>query len=230
MNRKVDELLQLSVRGGLRDCWNQIGVQGDRSCPELARHVHCRNCPTYRAGAEALLERELAAEELELRTRRFAEPSPREPTDLLSLLIFRLAAEWLALPTRAVESVLDARPVHSLPHRRNGVVLGVANVRGELVVCVSLARLLGGEQTAPRPAERARERLLVLRRGASRFVARVDEVHGTQRCARDALRRAPETVSRSAATYSSMVLTWAERSVGCLDDARLFAALERSLT
>ena len=35
------------------------------------------------------------------------------------------------------------RLIHSLPHRRQGIVLGLVNVRGELLICVSLARLLG---------------------------------------------------------------------------------------
>ncbi len=29
------------------DCWNRIGVSGDRSCPELATVVHCHNCPVF---------------------------------------------------------------------------------------------------------------------------------------------------------------------------------------
>ncbi len=33
------------------DCWNRIGVRGDGSCPELKRHIHCRNCPVYSAAA-----------------------------------------------------------------------------------------------------------------------------------------------------------------------------------
>ena len=36
-------------------CWNQIGVQGDATCPELPKVVHCRNCPVYAAGGRALL-------------------------------------------------------------------------------------------------------------------------------------------------------------------------------
>ena len=26
------------------DCWNRIGVHGDKQCPLLERLVHCRNC------------------------------------------------------------------------------------------------------------------------------------------------------------------------------------------
>ena len=47
----------MSVRP-LDDCWNRIGVRGDASCPELARHVHCHNCPVHAAAALALLDRE----------------------------------------------------------------------------------------------------------------------------------------------------------------------------
>jgi Magnesium chelatase, subunit ChlI len=38
-----------------RDCWNQIGVFGDGTCPELAKVIHCRNCPVYAAGGRSLL-------------------------------------------------------------------------------------------------------------------------------------------------------------------------------
>ena len=39
------------------DCWNRIGVFGDKSCPRLERHIHCRNCEVYGAAAIALLDR-----------------------------------------------------------------------------------------------------------------------------------------------------------------------------
>ena len=39
------------------DCWNRIGVTGDRSCPELNTFVHCRNCPVFAAAARAFFDR-----------------------------------------------------------------------------------------------------------------------------------------------------------------------------
>ncbi|MCW1245836.1 chemotaxis protein CheW, partial [Pseudomonas sp. SAICEU22] len=39
------------------DCWNRIGVHGDKSCPLLAEHIHCRNCSVYSAAATRLLDR-----------------------------------------------------------------------------------------------------------------------------------------------------------------------------
>ena len=39
------------------DCWNRIGIHGDKSCPLLSEHIHCRNCAVYSAAATRLLDR-----------------------------------------------------------------------------------------------------------------------------------------------------------------------------
>ena len=39
------------------DCWNRIGIYGDKSCPVLPEHIHCRNCSVYSAAATRLLDR-----------------------------------------------------------------------------------------------------------------------------------------------------------------------------
>src|SRR5438445_8021579 len=65
------------------------------------------------------------------------------PPARTSAVIFRIHSEWLALPTEAFQEVAERRRIHSLPHRRNGVVLGLVNIRGELLICVDLGRVLG---------------------------------------------------------------------------------------
>ena len=42
---------------GIDECWREIGVSGDRTCPELVEHLHCRNCPTHAQIARKLLDR-----------------------------------------------------------------------------------------------------------------------------------------------------------------------------
>ena len=213
------------------DCWNKIGVKGDRSCPELPKYVHCRNCPVYSAGAAALLDADVPADYLAERTGHFAQPKPSEEIDARSVVIFRVASEWLALPTSVVTEVANLLPVHSLPHRRDGVVLGIASVRGELLVCVSLGQVVGVE--APDVANRERStvyrRLLVIRRDDVRVVCPVDEVHGIHRFHPRDLRDVPTTVAKAAITYSTALLPWCQRSVGVLDDQLLFYTLKRSL-
>ena len=85
----------------------------------------------------------------------FAQPKQLAAPAKASALLFRINAEWLALPTQAFQEVAEHRLVHSLPHRRQGIVLGLVNIRGELLICVSLGHLLGLERTPPGQARRA---------------------------------------------------------------------------
>jgi chemotaxis-related protein WspD len=214
------------------DCWNKIGVRGDGSCPELARHVHCRNCPVYSASAAKLLDADLPAGHLDEWAEHFSGAQKVEEAGTQSVVIFRIGAEWLALPTAVFKEVATVRAVHSLPHRRSGIVLGLANVRGTLLVCVSLGDVLGLEQAAEPRKEKARalhRRLLVISREGSRLVFPVDEVHGIHRCQPRELKEVPATVAKATATYTKSVLAWHDKTVGCLDDQLLFYTLNRSL-
>ena len=213
-------------------CWNSIGVRGDGSCPELVRHVHCRNCPVYSDAARELLDGELPADYSAEWTTHVARPKRADKGGTQTIVIFRIGTEWLALPMPAVKEVADLRPIHSLPHRRSGVVLGLANVRGELLVCVSLGQVLGLEQSAEVNRETRRaayRRLLVIRRDEVRSACPVDEVHGVHRVRSRELKEVPTTVAKSTATYSKAMLSWEGRSVGLLDDQLLCYALQRSL-
>jgi chemotaxis-related protein WspD len=219
-----------SDTGGPRDCWNRIGVQGDGSCTLLAGHIHCRNCPVFAAAAAELLDRELPEGYQAASTAHYAADPLPPASALQSVVIFRLGVEWLALPTIVLEEVVAVRSIHSLPHRRDGVVLGLANVRGELIVCVSLRKVVGAaigpQASSPRQSG---ERMVVLRRGASRYLAAVDELHGTHRLSPAELVPPPTTVAKASLTYTTMMLPWTGRAVGCLDDELLFHTLDRSL-
>ena len=219
------------------DCWNQIGVYGDGSCPILPAHVHCRNCPVYAAAAVRMLDRERGEigreEELQQATRLFAGAHRDEAKQRRSAFVFRIGSEWLALLTSVLDEVADLRNIHSLPHRRSGVVLGLANVRGELLVCVSLAQLLGIESRAEAKPSRdprvTHRRLLVVRNHGHRLAFPVDEVHGTERFNDADLRPAPTTVAKAAASYTRALLHWRDFSVGLLDQELLFHSLNRNL-
>lgn len=213
-------------------CWNSIGVHGDGSCPELTQYVHCRNCPTYSAGAMRVLDGESSAADLARWTSHFAQPKHVKELNTQAIVIFRIASEWLALPAPCVTEVSNLLPIHTLPHRPIGVVLGLASVRGELLVCVSLGRMLGLEP--PVGADRkvrgtVHPRVLVIRRDQVRAVCPVDEVHGIHRFHPRELKDVPATVARAAATYSRALLSWNEHSVGLLDDELLFHSLKRSV-
>jgi chemotaxis-related protein WspD len=221
------------AKGAINDCWNQIGVYGDDSCPALKEHVHCRNCPVFSSAAERLLDRELLAADVADWTAQVAAVREVRAADTHSVVVFRVGPEWLALPAGLFEEVADPRPIHPLPHRRNEIVLGVANIRGELRVCISLAKLLKIEAGAD-PRKRAARagkgypRLLVIHRDGSRVATPVDEVHGVRRYNPQGLRKVPATLAHAAA-FTRSILDWEQVSVGMLDDQLLFYAIDRSL-
>jgi chemotaxis-related protein WspD len=213
------------------NCWSTIGVQGDGSCPELAEYIHCRNCPVYSAAASRLLDTKPSNDYIAAAGSHFARPQPVVRRNAQSVLVFRIGTEWLALPTKVIVAVANPRTIHSLPQRRNSV-LGVVNVHGELVVCVSLAHVLGLEVSAPPNGQKQRTeqgRLLVIRRDDLRAACPVDEVHGIHRFQPAELVEAPATVFRAAGTYSKHVIQWGRRTVGLLDDQFLFYSFKRGL-
>ncbi|HEY6645444.1 chemotaxis protein CheW [Povalibacter sp.] len=219
------------VRPALNDCWNRIGVRGDKSCVELKQHLHCRNCPTYSASARALLDVPSPPDYSDGWTSHFAQPSAQVKELAHSVIIFRVGTEWLALPTVFCVEVADTRAMHCLPHRRTGAVLGITNVRGELLVCLSLAAILGLDASSPsEPTGRnGVQRLLVLRRGTASVVFPVSEVHGVHRYGASELAQVPATVGKAQATYSQAVLPWRNTTVGILDAQLVFHTVDRSL-
>jgi chemotaxis-related protein WspD len=214
------------------DCWNKIGVRGDGSCPQLKEHAHCHNCPVYAAAAADLLRAVPPDDSLAERTRHFAQPKQVEEGGTHSIVIFRIWNEWLALAAGVVKEVANPRPVHSLPHRTNDMILGVANVRGELLIAASLGAVLGldASQKTDRSARgTAYPRWLVLRRDDVRAVCPVDEVHGVHRLHPKALKEVPATLAKASTRYSTNLLAWNGHSIGVIDDQLLFYTLRRSV-
>lgn len=214
----------IALLSDVDDCWNRIGIRGDKSCGQLSDHVHCRNCPVYAMAAKRILDR--LPPQMEVQDH---EPETAECTRRSSLLVFRLNREWLGLPTRSLDEVAGTRPILTLPHRRDPAVLGVTNVRGTLTVCVSLARLLGLEAAQVDTRERAAARMLIFGGAGRAVVLPVDEVEGIHAVDLDMLAPLPATVEGASLKYSRGVARCGGRSVGVLDENLLMQALERSL-
>lgn len=222
-----------SALGPVHDCWNTIGVAGNGSCRELVRHIHCRNCPVHSAAAVQLLDRPLSPEYRREWTEHFAREKTLTTPARVSVVIFRIGLEWLSLRTQVFQEIAERRAMHSLPHRRRGIVIGLVNVRGELLICAALDRLLGLESAVPAPRFRSRtvfDRLLVSDWKGNRFAFPVDEVQGVHRLNQEDIREAPSTVARSASRCSSGVFRWRDRTIGLLDAASLFELLNNNLS
>jgi chemotaxis-related protein WspD len=212
-------------------CWNEIGVHGNGSCPELQKFIRCRNCPVYSNAAVQLLDRPLLPQCRNEWTQYFAQPKQLPAPAKASALVFRISAEWLALQTQAFQEVAEHRTVHSLPHRQRGIVLGLVNIRGELLICVSLGHLLGLERTPTAQAvRRTYARLLVTGWDGNRLVFPADEVRGIHRFQTSEIEEPPAILAKSDFSYIQGLLSSAGRTVGLLDAERLFSSLNRSLT
>ena len=214
----------------LVECWKETGVYGNKTCPKLKDFSHCHHCPVYSAAGGQLLDRVAPPEYRREWSLHFAREKPERPLGSISAVVFRLHSEWLALPTQAFQEVAERRPIHSLPHRRQGLVLGLANVRGELLICISLGHLLGLEKLPSREILRTRyDRLLVVSREGHRLGFPVDDVSGPYRFVPSDLKSPPATVSKSSPTFVQYLVYWRERAAGVLDPEAIFRALERRL-
>jgi chemotaxis-related protein WspD len=186
-----------------------------------------------------LLDREVPEESLRERTAQVAAPKSVVDRDTKSIVIFRLGVEWLGLATDVFQEVLEEWTVHTLPHRRGGILDGLVNVRGELLLCVALGTLLGlgpvpelngtRAQLNEAQAGRLRPHLLVCNRRGDRLAFFVSEVFRIHRYNPGDLRDAPATLTKAAGAYTIGLVLWNGRTVGCLDDELVFNALTKGL-
>ena len=209
------------------NCSSVIGIRGDKSCAALLEHAHCQNCPTYSEIAASLLDRPLIDEPLDAQTWVMLSNREMGKSKDSSHLIFRLGVEWLCIAVDALDEVVELRAIHRIPHRTNPALLGVANVRGELVVCVSLARLLGID---PDPSEVSHtRRFLILRSASGCLAVPVDEAQHTFAFEAGDMISVPATVTHAAGSYTTGLVHWRDRTVASLDAARVLQAFEMCL-
>lgn len=212
----------------INDCWNRIGTwsESGATCERLKEVRHCLNCDLYAAAGRALLERVPPPGYLDDWKTFLAQPTVRSSGVMQSLVIFRLDRNWLALPTYLFENVVEPRTVHSLPHNRNGAVLGLVSVRGDLVVCVSLGHLVSETPVdTKRRISGAFPRDIVIEREDNRWAFPVSEVHGVVRVPRGNYLDPSHYNGGLRKECLSGVLPWRDTQVACLDDVVLLRTL-----
>lgn len=193
----------------------------------------------------ALLQRPLSAEAQREQTAQLAIPLPNTcNSDVRSVLVFRLGKEWFALPAGLCRQVLSPLPAHTLPHRSNATLLGVVNVRGQMLLKVSFLEVLGLGAAISQEAHKDNSlatkvypRMVVIEKalsgkacselGSDIWVFEVDELDGIHPIELAVLESPAVGVQSSAYSCTQQVFLWQDRRVSLLDDTRLFDALRQ---
>lgn len=184
-------------------CWQIIGIDGDRSCPELDLHIHCRNCPSYVDAAREFLDRAPEEDYIDEVTGLNTKMSSGAVRDEgVPVMAFRLGPEWHGLPVRIIDQIHSVAPIRRVPHRTNPGFLGLTSIDGQIELCMSLHAVLGVDDGDGAPATGIR-RWLMLKLGGERWVAPVDEIMGVTRVDQKSIRPVPATLERSPDPASS---------------------------
>jgi chemotaxis-related protein WspD len=237
LEQPLEPSVELNDHNSLNDCWNQIGVMGDRSCGELKSVIHCHDCPVYAAIGESLLEREPPCNYVDEWITILAETTTEAKAaenhgavalaeELISTMIFRLGNQKLAMPVRILQEVTHPCTIQPIPHRSNDLFLGLVNIRGETLLCASLSHLLSLESAE---ASSHSKRMIVAGQGEEKWVFPVDEVYGTYRFHLSELRDAPIVITKAAESYTQGVIHWEKDKVNYLDAELLFYTLNHKI-
>lgn len=218
-------------QGLTRLCWRERGLAHDRACPHKSEVDDCRRCSEYTRIGRSVFDRPVTEDQREEWTRTLSKMRRETRRTVRPVFMFRVGLEWLATPVETCHEVTERRFVHAVPSKTNGAFLGLANVNGELILCVSLPRVLALPD-APRAEDAGRfasGRMVVLDRSSGRYMFEVDEVAGVVGVAEDEWVPVPSTVSQDHSSITTRAFHAGDRVVGLLDPVRLLAALNRSI-
>lgn len=217
----------------INDCWNKIGVWSRTAtrCPELEKLTHCHNCPVYSSAGRQLLDREHDETYQEEWTANLANPRTDKQTNLQSALVFRLGDEWFALPTQLIREVTYCSNHHSLPHRKNTVLRGIVNVRGELLLCVSLGNLFKLQKGEKEHSQDKviHQRYIVIGDNNEFYTFPVSEVRNMVRFHIDNLQKTPSTIAEATGSYVRGIIEHDDIHIGLIDSEMLLNALYRNI-
>jgi chemotaxis-related protein WspD len=215
----------------IKNCWKRIGVWGVERprCPLLESVIHCRNCDVYIQAGRNLFERESPEDYQEECTEVMAADKEDELPGTISVVVFKIENEWMALPTQVFSEIMKPNLIHSFPYKRTPILLVIINVHGEIQLCMSLKELMGLGGGSSSEGESVRKYMMVVSGENGQWVFPVDEIHGILRIHPSTIQNVPATVARAQATYTKGIFNLGGRQVAFLDDELLFYSLKRSI-
>lgn len=212
-------------------CWKVIGVFGDKSCESLNEYLHCKHCPVYSSAAREFFDREIPPEFMDVWTETLSHKKEMIEKGDLSVTVFRLGTEFLAIPTDAFLVAVEIKPVHFVPFRTNRTFRGLVNIDGELLLCFSLENLLGLTRTAVQVTEgkAVYNRMVAVRGANERIVFEVDEVVGVTRISSSAIKKLPSTAQKAGEIFSRGIFEVFGFSAALLDEHKVCESFRSTL-
>lgn len=153
-----------------------------------------------------------------------------------SVILFRLATLWFALPVTFLKEILPLKNIHSIPHKTNTIFQGIVNVNGELKLCASLHALfeVSPEQEINADFKSqdlfniAKKRMVLIVNSTDTWCFTADQIEGIHSLF------GKEIISVDSALIKQLDLVKAmfmfdQLNVNLLDADLLFEALNRSL-
>lgn len=187
--------------------------------------------PTFESAVLRLLDRPVSEADLLARAADLAQPAEVRSVKTVALLVFRLRRESLALPVRSLRSVTAGAVPTPIPHRSGGVLRGICNIRGELILCADLSRLLDlAPPVVQTPEdEMDQRRMIVMGSAAESWTFEVDALIGVERFDLAAARRAPSTVEGRLGAFAASLIDTDSGVVTLLDADRVQSGLKAGL-
>ena len=212
-------------------CWKVIGVFGDKSCESLTEYLHCKHCPVYTSAARDFFDRDIPPEFIDTWTETLSHKKEVIEKGDLSVTVFRLGSEVLAIPTDAFLVAVEIKPVHFVPFRTNRTFRGLVNIDGELLLCFSLENLLGLSTSGVQESEgkAVYNRMVAVRGANERVVFEVDEVIGVTRIASSLITKLPSTAQKAGEIFSRGIFEVAGLSAALLDEHKVCESFRSTL-
>lgn len=205
----------------INDCWNTIGVwrSGTQKCEKLDDVTHCYNCSVYADAGRSLLNRPAPDGYGDEWADVLATEKKAKSKDSVSAVVFRLGSEWLALPVNMINEITLLRNIYDIPHNKNKKIRGMVNIRGELIVCMSLGYLLGVDKPDEDliNEEHSINRLIMIREKNGYVVFPVSEIDGIMYYDPEKIVAAPDTIRNSNLNFIHGVASFNDKNIGCID-------------
>ena len=211
-------------------CWKEIGIDGNGSCEKLTSIGHCRHCEEYSIMGRSLLNKKIPDGFKEYWTDIISKPKEIEKAGTISLAVFKIGDEWLALKTVYFIEVVDSKTIHYVPYRSDKIFLGLVNISGELLLCISALEFFEVDRNDSLIEQKKEsKKMVVISNGSVRYVYPVDDFLGIFRIPPEDILKTPVTVSKSPNSFTIGVFNLTGKSIGLIDENILFDTLKKKL-